>query len=84
MVSIDFSKVLPLVRQVIKSKNCRDGTHRDAGATVDALYRIDVKLGFGFEAYFIFPRMNAIHGAGLDTSSILYPNTRFGDNVSHD
>jgi 6-pyruvoyl-tetrahydropterin synthase len=73
----------PLLRQVVERENRRHGAHRDAGAAVDALHRVDVEhLGLG-EVGLVLLRMDAIDRAGVDAGGIFGSNARFSDYVCH-
>ena len=61
----------------------RNGTGRDAGATIDALLGVDVQHRGGLELGLVLPRVDAVHGADVDAGSILRVNARIGDNESH-
>jgi len=70
---VDSGKLIPFFGQVIGSI---DGGHwacRYAGAAIDTFHWVDVKLRLRPKCWFILPRVNAIHGAGIYTSSILVP-----------
>jgi hypothetical protein len=80
---VNGSVALPLFRQVLESKNSGHRANRDAGATIDAFHRVDIKLRDTFEAGFIFARVNAIHRANVHARGILGAGAGFGDYVSH-
>jgi hypothetical protein len=68
---VDVCKVLPFLGQVIGSIDCGHGACWYAGAAVDTFHWINVKLWLGLKRRFVLPRVNAIHGAGIYTSSNL-------------
>jgi hypothetical protein len=76
-------EICPFIRQVVGGKDGRHRTDGHACTAVNALDWIDIQHFFPFEVRFIFFRMNAIHGAGIDARTILGSNARFCDYVSH-
>jgi hypothetical protein len=53
-------------RYIIEGMNRIGGAHRDAGATVNATFRIDIHLGCGLESRLVLLGVNAISGADID------------------
>ncbi len=76
---VDFDIVVPLLRQIGLRENCRHGTDRHTGATINALSRIDVQLRRFIvrrAAIFVGPsfcRMDTIHRAHVHTRRVLVP-----------
>ena len=70
MFGVDFGKVLPFLGQVIGSIDGGYGACRYAGTAIDAFHGVNVKLRLGPKRRFVLPRVNAIHRAGIYTSSI--------------
>ena len=68
-----------MFRQIVLNENGRSGANWNAGATINALYRINVEHFCGINARFIFPWMNAVNRTSIDTSGISHPNTCFSD-----
>jgi hypothetical protein len=83
MVCIDLGKVLPLLGQIIQSKDRRYRANRDTSATINALHWVDVKLSIGCERVFVLARMNAVNRAGIHTGGVFGSNARFSDYVCH-
>jgi hypothetical protein len=75
-------KLCQIRRQVGLRENRGRLANRNAGATVNAVYRIDVELRDLRKLGFILPRMNAIHRANLDAFLILGATIR--DDESHE
>jgi len=68
-------KILPLVGHFIVRINCLDRALRNARATVDALFRVDIKL--------IFPFINTINWAHVDTRRVVLFDTGLRDDICH-
>jgi hypothetical protein len=81
MVGVDLSKMLPLLRDVLITKDRFDRARGLARATVDALIGMDVKHLGGFELGLILAGMNAVHRTNVDASRVFGPNTGFADHV---
>src|SRR5579872_413074 len=82
-VRIDWCEVGPLFRQVLKRENRRHRADRNTGATVNALDRTNIKLRLSFELRFIFPRVDAIHGANVHARGVLGSDTGLSNYVRH-
>src|SRR6202166_1581669 len=82
-IGVNGSVDLPLLRQVLESKNSGHRANRDACAAIDAFHWVDIKLRDAFEAGFILARVNAIHRANVPARGILGAGAGFGDYVSH-
>jgi hypothetical protein len=72
-----FRECCEIFRYVCLCVNRVRGANRNAGAAVNAVYRVDVELLDFREFGFILPRMNAINRANLDALLILC--TAFND-----
>jgi hypothetical protein len=66
----------------VRDKNRVGRAYRDAGATIDAAIRVNVKLGCRFEGLVIFLGVNAIGWASFDAEFIF--GTGIGDYVCHE
>ena len=83
MLGVDFSKVFPVVRQIICGKDGGNRTRRHAGSAINALNWINVQLRLGAKGRFILPRVNAIHGTSIYASRIFGPNTGLSNDECH-
>ena len=83
VIGVDLGEAGPLFREVIKSEDRGDRTNGYTSAAIDALHRIDIKLGRVSEGCFIFPRVNAIDGACIDTRCVFDSDAGFGDYIGH-
>src|SRR5580765_8419204 len=83
MLRVNGNEVLPLFRRLVQREDCFDGTRRNASAAVDALVGMDVEHLRRLELRLVLPRMNAIHGAHIDTCRVLRANARFSDDIRH-
>jgi len=81
MICVDLSKMLPLLRDVLITKDRFDRTSRLARTAIDALIRVDVKHLSGLELWLILAGMNAVHRTNVDASRVFGPNTGFADHV---
>src|SRR6185312_1908296 len=83
VVGVDLGVLLPLVRELVLGEAGVDRARLDAGVAVDALLRVDVehlgRVGSGL----VGRRVDAIHGAHLDTGVVLGADARLGDYVGH-
>ncbi len=68
-------KILPLVGHFIVRINCLDRALRNARATIDALFRVNEKL--------IFPLINTINWAHVDTRRVVLFDTGLRDDICH-
>lgn len=73
----------PLLWEIVKSEDRRDGADRHASAAVDALYWIDVEQLFCSVVGLVFLWMDAIHRAGVYTRRIFSINAGFRYYVCH-
>ena len=71
-----------ILRYVIQRVDRIGGTRRYAGSTVDALFRVDIHLGYAFELRLILLGVDAICRAHLDAQRIF--DTAISDYVGHD
>ena len=78
-----LGEIVPLLRQIVKGKNGRNGANGDARATIYALYRVDVEHRFALEFGAVFLWVNAVDRTGVHTSGVFGSNTGFGYNVGH-
>jgi len=83
VLGVALGERLPLLWQIVQGKDRRHRAHRHASATIDALDGIDVEHFFLGERRFVLLRMDTIHGAGIDASSVLRPDARFCDYICH-
>ncbi len=83
MLRIDLGEVLPFVRQIVEREDCGNRTDGNAGTAVDAFDRIDVELRLLTKGRLVLLGMNAVDGTGIDACSVLCPNARFSNYVSH-
>jgi hypothetical protein len=73
----------PFLRKIVKRKDRRNRTDRNARAAIDAFYRIDVQhFGVG-ETCVVLLRMDAIDRASVYTRRVLGPDAGFCNYVSH-
>jgi hypothetical protein len=77
-----FREPREILRHFRLSENRVGLADRDAGATVNAIYGVDVELRGLRKLGFIFPRMNAINRANLNAFLIL--GATFNDYICHD
>jgi hypothetical protein len=82
-LSVQFGKAGPFFRYIFGGEDGGNRANGNTSTAVDAFYRIDVQHCFGFEFFFVFFRVDAIHGAGIDAGGIFDSDTGFGDYVSH-
>ena len=83
VLGVDLRELLPLVGQLVLGEA---GVHRaglHAGVAVDALLRIDVEHLGRVVAGLVGRRVDAIHGAHLDTGVVLGADARLSDHVGH-
>src|SRR3974390_1275841 len=73
----------PLFRKIIQREDRRNRTDRNAGAAVDALYRIDVKHFGAGVLFLILLGMYAINRASVNACRVFYTNAGFRDYVCH-
>jgi hypothetical protein len=73
LVLLDVGRVLR--RHVLFRKNGGDRTLRLAGATIDALVGMNVKLVFAF--------IDAVDWTYVDAGAVLYSNARLHDHIGH-
>src|SRR5680860_280395 len=74
-LDVGLVEVLPLLRCVVLVEDGLDRADRLAGATVDALVRVNVERALTL--------VDAVDRAFLDTSLVLDVDTRLGDDISH-
>jgi hypothetical protein len=72
---VDADKRSPCGRYCVLGEDRLNGTFGLARATVDTLFRVDYEHAADL--------VDAVHGADVDTRSILHVNARFGDDVCH-
>src|SRR5579859_2873026 len=82
-LSIDLCEVSPLLWQIVKREDGRNGTDGDAGSAIDATIRLNIELMRGNEFDLVTAGVNHIAGAGIYTRSIFHTNARFGNYVWH-
>src|SRR5258708_4394750 len=82
-IGVDGGEAIPFFREVFECENSGHRANGNAGATVDALSGVNVKLRFRFESRFILARMNAVHRTDIHTCSVFCADARLGDHVSH-
>jgi hypothetical protein len=84
VVGIFLGEVVPLLGKIISSVNRRYWADRDAGATVDALHRVDEELVDVFMlAALVFFGVDAVHRTRVNTGRILGSDAGFRDYISH-
>jgi len=83
VLGVALGKLLPLLRQIVQSKDRRNRAHRHTCAAIDALHRIDVQHLFCRKRGRIFLRMNAIYRASIHAGGVLRVNARFCNYVCH-
>src|SRR5271165_4776827 len=83
IICVALGKVGPLLRQIIQREDGGNGTHRNAGAAIDAFHRIDVDHVVFGEVRRLFFGVNAIYRASVNTRGVFGPDTRFSNYVSH-
>ena len=72
---------LPLSGGLVEGEDRLNGTHRHAGAAVDALVRVDIQhLRLG-KPGLILTRVNAVHRADIDTGRIFRADAGLADDV---
>src|SRR5271166_3421065 len=79
---VALDELLLVLGKVVDRVNRIRGTDGDAGAAVDALYRVDKELSGSFEGGLILLGMNAVGGANIDAERVL--DAGIGDYVGHD
>jgi hypothetical protein len=83
VLRIDCRKMRPLLGQIIQREDGRNRADGYACTAIDALYRVNVKLGHGPEISLVLLRVDAIYGAGIHAGGVLCPDARLGDHVRH-
>ena len=83
VLGVALGECFPLLWQVLDGKDGRDGTDRNAGATVDALDGIDVYHFLGLEFRVALLGVNTIHRTSIHTGMILDSDARFCGHISH-
>jgi len=76
-----LGEFLLVLGHIFEGVNRIGGAGRDAGATVDAAFGIDVHLSGGFELGLVLFRVNAVGGANLDAEGVL--DAGISDYISH-
>ena len=82
-VRVDWCKVRPLFRQILKRENRRHRTDRNTGTAIDAFHRTNIKLRLFFEIRLIFPWVDAVHRANVYSGGVLGSDTRLSNYVRH-
>jgi len=83
MLGVDPLVVFPLFRQLVQHKDGCHGTHRNASSTVDALDGVNVEVFDRLVSVLVFPGMNAIDRANVNTSRIFGSDARLRNYVGH-
>src|SRR5262249_31584985 len=83
VLGVLVGKFLPLFRQVVESENRRNRAHRNTGATVNALHRIDIQHVRAFKLRFILLRMNAVYRTRIHAGGVLRTYARLCNHVCH-
>jgi hypothetical protein len=78
-----LSEVGPLLRQIVRGKDCRNRAGRNTSAAVDALDRIDEELIGRGESVFVLLGVDAIDRTRVYAGGVLGADTRFCNHVSH-
>src|ERR1700730_9558321 len=76
-MGVELGVGLPLLGDVVVHEDSRHRARGLAGAAVDALFRVDVKLGVFISA------VDAVDRADIDAGLVLGTDARLGDYVSH-
>src|SRR5438270_4597493 len=82
-IGVDRREVLPFFRQIVERKNRRHRANGHTCSTVDALHRIDVKLGLGFIPRLVLTRMDAIHRAHIHAGGVFRSDAGLSNHVGH-
>jgi hypothetical protein len=82
MIGVDLNVMLPLFRDVFVAIDRLDRAGRLAGATINAFIRMDKKVLGGFEISLILARVDAIHGADVNTGRVLCSDAGFANYVN--
>jgi hypothetical protein len=77
-----LDEIFLFLRYIVKGVNRVGGAGRNAGATVNAAFGIDIHLSGGFELRLVLFRVNAVGGANFNAEGVL--NTGIGDYIGHD
>src|SRR5687768_8472091 len=81
VLTVHRDEALPLFRRLIEREDRLDGTRRNTRAAVDALIRVDVEHFRRLELGFVFPRVDAIDRADVDTRRVLGADAGFTNDV---
>ena len=83
VVGVDFRVFGPLFGKIFESEDGGHGANGHAGAAINALIGMDVKLLRALEFRLIFSRVNAIHRANIHACAVFCSDARLGNYVSH-
>jgi hypothetical protein len=83
VLGVALCERVPLLRQIIKREDSGNRAYRNAGAAVDALYRIDIQQLFGCVGGLVFLGMNAIDRARIHTRGVFGADARLSNNIGH-
>jgi hypothetical protein len=83
IVGVNGREVLPLLGEIVFSKDRLDRACRLTRAAVDALVGMDVQQLRAFKFRLVFARVNAIYRTDVHASRVLCPYAGFSDNVRH-
>jgi hypothetical protein len=75
--TIGFDEGLPNRRNIIFVQASIDGAGFDTECAINAVHRVDEKLPAGVVG------VDTVYRANINASPILYPNTRFTDDMCH-
>src|SRR2546422_596657 len=76
-------ELVPLLWKVVEREDRRNGANRDAGAAVNALYRINVEHLFPFVLFIILLGVDAVYRTCVDAGGVLGSDAGFSNYVCH-
>ena len=80
---VDRNEVRPLFRSFIERKDRLDWARRDACTAIDAFVGVNIQHFRRLKLGFVLSRMDAVHGAHIDTRAVLRAHTWFADDIRH-
>src|SRR5713101_5255766 len=83
VLRIPLGILFPLFRKVVEREDGRDRTNRNAGAAIDAFYRVDIQHLLGPELLGVLLGMNAIHRTRVNTGCVFRSDAGLGNYVGH-
>ena len=83
VLGVPLGECIPLLRQVVEREDGGNRAHRNAGAAIDAFYRIDVQQLFGCVGGLVFLGMNAIDWTRVHTGGVFGADARLSNHIGH-